>query len=297
MSEVDRRGSLVLVTSGDPCVIDTRDLVAEALSSSEANGGSDVVLTPVPTTARLSGCSESIEIDPEISALEPDCACCEVRLDLLTHLVRLARRDRPPERVIMLLTEADHPATAVQTVLGDAELRRTWRLDSIVHVTGAHDSSAEARPVLAASIAMADRHVGPGSGLGVALRAKLGAWSIQRTTRRLLHPAGDRLDVGPGGVQHATMSLPGELDPDLLLDWFHDLHQHHGAELLRVEATLRIAGSRRRWVALGTRSTMELLDDVDRHHDEHPSVVRLVGHGFDPSHLHDRLLECLVRHV
>ncbi len=296
LRRVDQRGRLVFVTTGMPCVVDAAHLVAEAVSTFGTTTG-EVLLTPVPTPTQRRDEPETIEIDPEVAELEPGCPCCEVRLDLLAHLVRLARRRHPPERVVVLLSEADDPATAVQTVLGDAELRRTWQLDSMVHLRGNDDALAHARPLIASSLALADRVVEPARGIGPAIRSAIGSWSIERTTRRVMHPAGDRLVVGPGGVQHVTMTLPGELEAELLLDWFHDLHQHHGPDLLRLDATLRVAGSSRRWVALGTRATMELADDVGRTHDEGPSVVRLVGRSLAPERLHDQLLECLVRRV
>jgi len=299
--EVDRRGRLVLVTTGMPCVVDAGNLVSEGLSTSSGvtspTATGEVLLTPVPTSTQRRDGPEIIETDPEVAALEPACPCCEVRIDLLMHLVRLARRQHPPRRAVVLLSEADDPATAIQTVLGDAELRRTWRLDSLIHLAGSDDVLADDRPALAAAIALADRVVDPVRGLTTALRAECGSWSIEGTSRRLLHPTGDRLVVGPGAIQHLTMSLPGELEPELLLDWFHELHHHHGPDLLRLDASLRVADSPQRWVAVGTRSTMELADDAASIHDAGPSVVRLVGRELDPVHLHDQLLECLVGRV
>jgi G3E family GTPase len=272
-----------------------------------------------------------VEVDPEVAELEPGCDCCALRWDLVATLTRLAKRPRPPRRVVVVLDPDADVATAIQTLLGDAELRRHVVLDATVHLLDAElvpDDLAVPVPWAMAqdrSLAVADHvvarglgRVGPersagirrslgrragGATLAVTPAAALEAldpptarWTLEGTHRSLASHRAPTLAGGGERVRWMEATLPGRLDGDRLEDWLDELSRHAGSTLLRLEGRFSVRGEARPWVALGVRTTIELGEVEPAHRrpraDAASSTVRLVGEDLDPVHVRDGLADC-----
>lgn len=309
----DRRVAVTFVTGGLDSGWD--DVIADVVQADE----SVCVLVPDFVPPRLDGVRCAVlQVEPEVVELEPDCDCCAIRYDLISTLTRLSTRSRRPRHVVVRLAHDVDLATAIQTILGDSELRHRCVLDSVVHVlapTTPSIGAPEGRDV--EQLALADhvlvtsdgaagvesahalRASAPGatvtgrSGAAVALNGRHAAWTLDGAERRLARGAGVHLaEGGLGDVRWLRVELPGALDPDRLQDWLDDLHHESGARILKLEATFAVRGEPHSWVALGVRSTLEL-GDGHRAARDRPSVLRLVGRGIDPVPLRERLLDCL----
>lgn len=321
----DTRLSVTLLT-GEPGA-DTARIAAQAVGPDP----DAVVVVPgfVPDALAGAAC-QVIEVDPEVADLEDGCACCRVRFDLITVLHRLATRRQRARRVIVELDGDADVATAVQTMLGDSDLRRRCALDAVVHVV---DVAASLSMLPAGhhltkrsgeALALADhvvlsgaatlpattlndvrrsfRHRAPLAALATSPQAiaravdfAQRAWTLPVTEQRLSGSHETHLaDGGSGSVRWLTVGLPGALDPDRLQDWIHDLNHETGPDLLKVEAVFAVEDESARWVALGVRSTLELADGTLWNGHMRSSSIRLVGRGLDPIAVRDRLVDCLV---
>jgi len=321
----DRRLPVTLLT-GDPGTEPAR-VAAQVLG---ADPDAVVVVAGFTPEELLGTGCQVIEIDPEVADLEEGCSCCRVRFDLITVLHRLAARRHRVRRVVVQLDSDADAATAVQTMLGDSELRRRCALDAVVHVVdvaaslsmlpaGHHPthSSAEALALAdhvvlngASGLSAATmgevrrslRHRAPQAALAtsphaatLAIDSPHRAWSLPATERRLLSAHDTHLAEGGNSVvRWMTLGLPGALDPDRLQDWIHDLNHESGPDLLKVEAVFAVDDEPTRWVALGVRSTLELADGTPWNGHARSSSIRLVGRGLDPVAVRDRLVDCLV---
>jgi G3E family GTPase len=279
-----------------------------------------------PPSALSASCSV-LEVDPELAVLEHGCECCALRWDLVTTLGRLAARRRRPRRVVVVLdTDADVP-TAVQTMLGDSTLRRDCVLDAVVHLMDVRRSDL-ARPSappeqLDRSLGVADHVILQGigaldadaaAGLRRSLRVRArGAslavtpaaaasvldgrqahWTLDGVLRRHGLQYGTLLAEGGSTVRWMEATLPGRVDADRLQDWLHDLGEHPGAGLLRLDGVFSVVGEPRPWVVLGVRTTIELGEPSGQHVDPRVATVRLVadGRALDPVAVRDGLADC-----
>lgn len=290
------------------------------------------VVVPGFRPSALEGASCTVlEVDPEVAELEPGCDCCALRWDLVTTLTRLANRPRPPRRIVVVLDPDADVATAVQTVLGDAELRRTVVLDAVAHLLDVADQAGDLavpQPWAATqdrSLAVADHVVVRGLGRlgtdraagvrrslrGRARRATLAVtptaalealdgtpahWTLEGTSRLLATHGAPTLAEGGERVRWMEATLPGRVDGDRLEDWLDGLSRHAGSSLLRLEGRFAIQGEARPWVALGVRTTIELGEvspTRDRPHGAAEScTVRLVADELDPIWVRDGLADC-----
>jgi G3E family GTPase len=268
-----------------------------------------------------------VEVDPEIAALEEGCVCCVVRWDLIATLGRLAARRMRPRRVVVVLDPDADVATAVQTLLGDSSLRRICVLDAVVHLVDVRPLDV-ARPLVAPeqldrSLAVADHVVltglgqlGPESAAGLRRSLRVRArgaslavtpsaaaavldgrqehWTLGGVLRRHGHHHGMLLAEGGGTVRWMEATLPGRVDPDRLQDWLHDLGDHPGAGLLRLEGVFSVLGEPQPWVVLGVRTTLELGEPEGRHTAPQAATIRIVADHLDPIQVRDALAECCV---
>ncbi len=270
-----------------------------------------------------------LEVDPEVAELDDGCVCCAVRWDLIATLTRLADRRDPTRRVVVLVDPDADVATAVQTLLGDAELRRTCVLDAVVHVVDVRVTDTElATPFGCAAatdtaLAVADHVILRGlGGLGperaAALRRSLrsrargaslavtpsaaaavidsphGHWTLEGAQARRGHHGGTLLTEGGGTVRWMELTLHGQVDADRLQDWLHELGDRPGASLLRLEGVFAVVGEERPWVALGVRTTIELGETPLPHTTNHAASIRLVARDLDPVGVRDALADCCV---
>jgi G3E family GTPase len=315
---------ITLLTS-DPSS-DPYEVVAQVLGEDPCT----TVVVPGFASPQLGSAACSvIEADPEVAELEAGCSCCAVRWDLITTLGRLVDRREPPRRVVVVLDPDADVATAVQTLLGDSELRRTCVLDAVVHLMDASDLATDlAGPLPFAdatdrSLAVADHVILRGLGqLGrdraaslrrsLRLRARGASlavtpaaaaavldgqqahWTLEGTQRRRGQHLGSLLSEGGGTVRWMEATLSGVLDGDRLHDWLHELGDRPGASLLRLEGVFAVVGEDRPWIALGVRTTIEL-GETTLPHPPHPAAsIRLVAHDLDPVQLRDGLADCCV---
>lgn len=270
-----------------------------------------------------------VEVDPEVAHLEPGCVCCALRWDLVDTLCRLSDRRHPPRRAVVLLDPDADVATAAQTLLGDSELRSRCVFDATVHVMDLrqHDPTLAGplpcAPATDRSLAMADAVVlrglatlGPegaaalrrslrvrahGASLAVTpsaaatvLDGRDAHWTLQGAQRRLGQHHGMLLAEGGGGVRWMEASLPGRVDPDRLHDWLHELGDHPGEHLLRLEGVFCVQGEDRPWAALGVRTTIELGEPEVPHRATSTAAIRVVAEHLDPVRVRDGLADCCV---
>jgi G3E family GTPase len=232
--------------------------------------------------------------------------------------------------VVVLDPDAD-VATAVQTLLGDSELRRHAVLDATVHLLDLEhlpDELAVPQPWALAedrSLALADhivvrgmgrlgperaaglrrslRRRGRGAMMAVTPPAALEAldsprarWTLTGTHRSLTGHAAPTLAEGGDRVRWMEATLLGRVDGDRLEDWLDELSRHAGSSLLRLEGRFAVEGETSPWVVLGVRTTIEL-GEVGTEHGRPrssaaSSTVRLVGEDLDPVHVRDGLADC-----
>jgi G3E family GTPase len=311
----------------------TADPAADPAHVVAATCGSDPSVTVVvpgfrPEALGAATCAV-LEVDPEVAELDDGCVCCAVRWDLIATLTRLADRRDPTRRVVVLVDPDADVATAVQTLLGDAELRRTCVLDAVVHVVDVATPATELAMPLGHStatdtaLAVADHVILRGLGnLGperaAALRRSLQArargaslavtpsaaaavidsphahWTLEGTQHRRGHHGGSALAEGGGSVRWMESTLPGQVDADRLQDWLHELGDRPGASLLRLEGVFTVVGEERPWVALGVRTTIELGETPLPHTTNHAASIRLVARDLDPVGVRDALADCCV---
>jgi G3E family GTPase len=281
-----------------------------------------------PPTLADAACSV-VEVDPEVVHLERGCVCCALRWDLIDTLCRLSDRRQAPRRVVVLLDPDADLATAAQTLLGDSELRRRCVLDATVHVMDLRQldptlaGPLTCAPATDRSLAMADAVVlrglatlGPegaaalrrslrvrahGASLAVTPSAAAAVldgrganWTLDGAQRRLGHQHGTLLAEGGGGVRWMEASLPGTVDPDRLHDWLHELGEHPGEHLLRLEGIFCVQGEDRPWATLGVRTTIELGETERPHVANRTAAIRIVAASLDPVRVRDGLADCCV---
>jgi len=265
-----------------------------------------------------------------VCASEP-CLCCAQRLDLVRVVGKLAARGNRPD---LLVVEADADtdlALMAQTMLRDPDLRRHTELQGIVVVVDAvglalgldmhgilnlPDSwcdqlamadvvvlrnidrlnpSAQERLLWAlgglaprsATVAGSRRHQG---------RAVLDVdgFGTSRLGSRVIAPRAHRALPADSEPRTVVIEIEGWLEVHRLSSWIDDLHAQLGADLLRLDGVLAIDGERRRWVARGARTTLDLQDGATWDHDEVPrSSLALVGRRIEAGALGDTLVDCL----
>ena len=148
-------------------------------------------------------------VDETTVLLPSGCVCCEVQSDLVTALLKLhddVLNDRIPEitRVVLETTGLADPGPIAQTLLGDHDLFRIYRLDGVVttvdaqHIKQQLDSQAEP----ARQIALADRLVLTKTDLVAPKDVANVAWLLGE-----LNPAAQ-----------VVTAVKGEIDPMLLFE-------------------------------------------------------------------------------
>lgn len=236
---------------------------------------------------------ETVATEECIAELEPGCPHCAVRVDLVSTLPHFTSRNHPPSAVIVEVTGAGDVVTAAQSILGDASVRRTSRLDGIVTIVDGPSCAAriadglDPLPTAEAvdQVAVADRVVVTGvadlhprladavcwavRGLNRFARLqldgrtdpaqllRLGGFEPNRVTERL-----GRLSTGlwgdeRSGVSAAVAQGDGSLDPDDLMCWIDHLHHTHGSDLLRLHGVFSVEGEDRPWVVGGLRAVVD----------------------------------------
>ncbi len=241
-----------------------------------------------------------IEAEEHAAYTEDDCACCAVRVDLVTILRHLGHRTQRPDHLILTTTGYCDVAVIVTTLLADHDLRRTYHLDGILAVVdgagcGGPAPTAEDRR----RIAIADRVVHDIDLLSTTKLDELlhlGAFVPQQTIRRLsdprfVHPA---VIGSPDSWQTVRLSEPGVLDVDRLHDWLSSVQHDLGPDLLRFEAVLAIRDEDRQWIAHGARTVTDIADGNPWPNQRRWSAISLVGRGVDHDELRHGFRDCTV---
>lgn len=257
------------------------------------------VVSATPRTD-VDGAWVTIPTEEHVAYTEDDCACCAVRVDLVTVLRHLGTRRRRPDHVIITATGHCDLAVIVTTLLSDATLRRCYHLDGIViSVDPAGYGPAVPTAEDRRRVAIADRvihDVDLMSSDDVASLLHIGAFVAQQTIRRLsdprfLHPA----VVGPPhGWQCVRLTATGELDSDRLNDWLGSVQRDLGPDLLRFEAVLAIRDEDRQWIAHGARTVTDIVDGDPWPNRKRWSAISLVGKGADRAELLAQLNGCVI---
>lgn len=294
--------------------VDPAEVLAHLLPAHPA----DVVVSGFEPPSLTSAGHRVHGAQPEVVHLEAGCDCCALRWDLIEVLTRLARSsDR--RRVVVVLDHDADVATAVQTLLGDAELRRTCVLDATVHLLDASTHLERMPPGAPAgptdvAMAFADHVIVGGAGRltpdvmsalrrSVRARAAMGSltvtpdaataalttpaagWTLGGVAARRFHRPPVAFAEGGGTLRWVEAGLTMPVDPDRIHDWLDHLTSL-GSDLLRIDGVLDVAGEDRSWAVLGVRTTIELgepiLAGADRHQGPYGSSIRLVGRSLDP---------------
>jgi len=271
-----------------------------------------------------------IGMDPQLVEIEPECPCCVQRLDLIIVLRQLTARNRIPAPIIVVADGDADVAAIVQTLLGDPDLRRRTFLDGVVVAVAAvaastrvalslpigegpmssqHRAMADAIVVTdaerltsagqvdlrhelrsenptAAVVITSDRSIGRDLCLG------LRAFSPEGTAAQLRRCRSDAY-VNRSGEEFVRLDVSGDLVLSQLEGWLDALHESVGAELLRIQGELAVAGEDNVWCVWGTRSTLEICEGRCWGADARVSRLVLVGRGL----AHAELLASLQRSI
>ncbi len=236
---------------------------------------------------------EVVATEECVAELELGCPQCAVRVDLVTTLPHYTSRNQPPTTVIVEITGAGDVVTAAQSLLGDAEVRRSSRLDGIVTLVDGQacaDRLRQGEHLLPSAeaidqVAVADRLIVTGVADLHPRLADAVCWNLRglnRFARLHLDDRPDRADLlaiggfdpltvadrlarlslghwadEESGVSAAVVHSDGCLDPDDLMCWIDHLHHAHGSELLRLHGVFSIEGEARPWVVGGLRSVVD----------------------------------------
>jgi G3E family GTPase len=280
-----------------------------------------VVQGGFPTLA--SGDPAVVGTEESVVELESSCATCAVRNDLVELLPLFTSRRHPPARVLVELTGGADVVTAAQTLLGDADLRRSTYLDAVICTVDGSDvasrlsSGRDPLPdaTVVEQLAVADHAIVSGvadlpprladavcwSLRGIAPTAVLsldrvpppdrlldvGAFDPSAVEQRLLARGGEPA-VPPSehcGIVAATVTVEGPLDPERLECWMDELHHQHGHDLLRLQGLLAVEGEPYRWIVCGARTVIDLSFGGDWGDEPRRSVLEVVGRGLDLGHL------------
>ncbi|MGY6500297.1 MAG: GTP-binding protein [Acidimicrobiales bacterium] len=219
------------------------------------------------------------------------------------------------EDVVELSGDAD-TVTAVQTILGDADLRRSAYIDSLIAVVDAEAAAlrlADGGPLLPTSIS--SDQVSVADAVVITRRERLTPRALDAVAWGLrgLNPSATlRFDIPEPGVLvglgsydacqverrlraarfaatlpsertlvSTTFGVTGLLDPDALQRWIERLHQDHGSDLLQLHGLFAVAGDDRRVIASGARSVLELTAGSPWHDEDPVSRLSVVGRGLD----------------
>ena len=294
------------------------------LASPGSDPDRDATLVVQGGFVSLAECLPSVVATEEhVVELEPSCASCAVRHDLVELLPLYATRRRPPRRIVVELTGSADVVTAAQTLLGDADLRRSNYLDGIVvtvdgtaaasRLVGGHDlfdddllveqvavadhlvvsGIADLPPRLADAICWSIRGVAPTAALSLERPPApdqvfdLGAFHPATVEQRLLarSTAPCPSPAEHRGVVSTTVVVDGPLDPDRLERWMDELHHQHGRDVLRLHGVLAVHGEPERWVVSGARTVIDLGFGGEWGDEPRRSILEVVGRHLDTSEL------------
>ncbi len=149
------------------------------------------------------------KLDENTVLLNAGCLCCTVRGDLTRVLRELLPRARRGEisRVVIETTGLADPAPILATLISDAVVASTYRLDGIVTVVDAVNGMVhlDAQPEAVRQVAVADRIVLSKSDLGDA--------TLLRERLHELNPGAPIIAAAHGAVDPALLLDAGPFDP------------------------------------------------------------------------------------
>lgn len=290
-----------------PLTIVTGDAALPAVVGGIEALAGRLVVAPASVLSALPGPNRGgrVTIAADIAPRAPGCPCCEVRLDVVDALARVARRRRPPAGLVLAVPGTEDVVTVVRTVLSDPELARLVALDGVVAAVDAPAAAtrlAIGAPIgdqaLVHRVAIADRIVPVGArGLTRTARAdvvlaldRIAAFAPRpepfegAAARRLLDlrawhgvpelHSGMARTTATAEVPGGDVELPsvvvlhqqGMLDPDAIDAWLGDIVAGHARRLLRLQGVLAVAGAPGRVCCHAVRSHASS-------HPEPPSVT------------------------
>ena len=261
--------------------------------------------------------------EEEVVELEPGCPDCALRVDLARALPLVTLRRNPPRHLFIELSGDADVVTVTQTLIGDADLRRSTRIDSILTVVDAEDivgRLATGRSFLPTATSSDQISVADNVIVNRIERLSPHAcdavtWGIRRLNPHApmaigrVPPARQLIDVGafdPGQVEHRLgalgppaaaqgtttwLDVDGALDPAGLYGWIDELHHDHRRDLLRMHGVFSVAGEDHRWILSGARAVVEFDIGSAWASDRRSSRLVLTGHDLDLAGLRASLRE------
>jgi G3E family GTPase len=262
------------------------------------------------------------------------CPCCRCRLDLVAAIRLLVERPLGAQRILIVVDAGRDISTVNQTILSDPDLQRLVELDGVIATIDSVAASTRLamglpfadepelqriavadRIVIARAIAVTDES------LGAVMRA---ARTINRfglitaptvlpvdveslVDIRAWHGAptiapdvlSEQVIVAADGELPMTVSceVDGELDPEAIEEWFDQVIGQYGAQLLRLQGAVSVAGDELRVCCRGVRSYASSHSEADHvagHRSAH-NLVALVGYRLDAEALRSTFLATVAR--
>lgn len=311
MASVGNRRARVPITVVAGSCRTARWAIADALASP---GGVVISADPPPRSV------DARVVNVANETTSPDCACCAVRIDLLSVIPVLARSRRPPPRIVVTAGEDGDVALVAQTLLASSEVERLAELDAVVVVFDGRRAAvrlATAQPLAGSAteadqLAFADHLVVTGShaltsdglaAVSMELRGRnplsrlwlteageldatrlTGVRSFDLATVALRcssHPEAPAPPPDEGRARTVVVELDGDLDGDLLRGWLGRLIEHHGHDLLRLQGVFQVRRAARRRVCSGVRACIAWGDETASGPGGTGSRVLLVGRRLD----------------
>jgi G3E family GTPase len=310
-SQANRRATVPITVVTGACEA-TRWAIADALASPDG-----VVVSahapPVSVGARV------VDVAEETFRTNPDCPCCAVRFDLLSVIPVLACSHRPLTRIVVAAGEDSDVALVAQTLLASSEVERLAELDAVVVIVDGRRASARlatAQPLAGSAgaadqLALADHLVVTGSEdltadalaavsselrrcnplsllwlteaseLDTTRLTGVRSFDLATVAQRSSRPVPPAPPLDPDQPGTVVIELAGDLDGDLLRGWLGRLIEHHGHDLLRLQAVFQVRQSASRRVCSGVRTTIAWGDEAASAPGGSGSRALLVGRRLD----------------
>jgi G3E family GTPase len=264
--------------------------------------------------------------DEEVFEMNNGCVCCTVRGDLIRILDGLMKRRGKFDAIIVETTGLADPAPVAQTFFVDQDVAEAARLDAVVTVADAKWLSERLKdaPEAKNQIAFADvillnktdlvsepevnaleeriRGINPYARLH---RTERCAVPIDEVLERNAFDLERIIEVEPQfleeshhhhhdeEMQSVSLSLDGEVDPDLFMPWITDLTQRQGPNILRCKGIVAFPDEPRRFVFQGVHMILD--GDLQREwrpDEKRASRVVFIGRNLDETAIREGFLAC-----
>jgi G3E family GTPase len=251
-----------------------------------------------------------VDAEEEIFEMNNGCICCSVRGDLIRILGALHRRRNKIDCVVIETTGLADPAPVAQTFFVDEDIRRAFKLQSIITVVDAlnfparlQDSDEAEEQVAFADVVVLNKcdlvsreelqrseslikKVNPTTAILTATRGEipvdklfsLSSFNIERILQIEPEFLNDVSHEHSDDISSICLTTDRDIDRKLFDRWMTELLQNHGANILRTKGILSFRDADEQYAFQAVHMTAEG-DFIRKWGDASPRISRLVFIG------------------